>query len=155
MVASADMNCHSCAVLLPSTPVDSGSLGSSGSGGTGSGDDGTEMSSLLSNGEYTAERGGLFKITDGSSVTFTRLLFHNGSATYNGESSNIATQKQGSILPPVIRAEPSSGRSPANPTLLAALLTSKPSPTIQYPDFGVDIAEIRNLRLQCTRLHGV
>ena len=39
------------------------------------------------------------------------------------------------------------GRSPANPTLLAAFLTSKASPSIQNPDFGVDIAKIRNLGL--------
>ena len=35
-------------------------------------------------------------------------------------------------------------RSPANPTLLAAFLTSKASPSIQNRDFGVDIAKIRN-----------
>ena len=40
------------------------------------------------------------------------------------------------------------GRSPANPTLLAAFLTSKASPSIQNPDFGVDIAKIRNLGLR-------
>ena len=39
------------------------------------------------------------------------------------------------------------GRSPANPTLLAAFLTSKASPSIQNPDFEVDIAKIRNLGL--------
>ena len=39
------------------------------------------------------------------------------------------------------------GRSPANPTLLAALLTSEASPSIQNPDFGVDTAKIRNLGL--------
>ena len=32
----------------------------------------------------------------------------------------------------------SSGRSPANPTLLAAFLTSKASTSIQNPDFGPD-----------------
>ena len=37
------------------------------------------------------------------------------------------------------------GRSPANPTLLAAFLTSKASLSIQNPDFGVDIAKIRGL----------
>ena len=41
-------------------------------------------------------------------------------------------------------AGPSSGRSPADPVLLAAFLTSKASPSIQNPDFGVDIAKIRN-----------
>ena len=44
-------------------------------------------------------------------------------------------------------AGPSSGRSPANPTLLGASLTSKPSPSIQNPDFEVDIAKIRALGL--------
>ena len=37
------------------------------------------------------------------------------------------------------------GRSPANPTLMAAFLTSKASPSIQNPDLGADIAKIRNL----------
>ena len=37
------------------------------------------------------------------------------------------------------------GHSPANPTLLAAFLTSEASPSIQTPDFGMDIAKIRNL----------
>ena len=41
-------------------------------------------------------------------------------------------------------AGPSSGRCPANPTLLAAFLTSEASPSIQSPDFGVDVAKIRN-----------
>ena len=35
-------------------------------------------------------------------------------------------------------------RSPANPTLLAAFLTSKASPSIQNHYFGVDIAKIKN-----------
>ena len=46
------------------------------------------------------------------------------------------------------------GRSPANPMLLAAFLTSKASPSIQNHDFGVGIGKIgnpleilRNLRL--------
>ena len=34
------------------------------------------------------------------------------------------------------------GRFPANPTLLAAFLTSKASPNIQNPDVGVDVAEV-------------
>ena len=37
--------------------------------------------------------------------------------------------------------------SPANPTLVAAFLTSTAYPSIQNPDFGVDIAKIRNLGL--------
>ena len=36
------------------------------------------------------------------------------------------------------------GRSPANPMLLAASLTSKASLSIQSPDLGVDIAKIRS-----------
>ena len=44
-------------------------------------------------------------------------------------------------------AGPSSGRSPANPTLPAAFLTSKASPSMHNADFGVDIAKSRNLGL--------
>ena len=40
------------------------------------------------------------------------------------------------------------GRSPANPTLLAAFLTSKASPSVPTPDFGMDISRIRNLALR-------
>ena len=43
------------------------------------------------------------------------------------------------------------GRSPANPTLLAAFLNSKASPSIQNRDFGVDIAKIRSLGLCYTK----
>ena len=47
-------------------------------------------------------------------------------------------------VPRCALAGPSSGRSPGNPTLLAAFLTSKASPSIQNLDFGLKIAKIRN-----------
>ena len=46
-------------------------------------------------------------------------------------------------IPHRLHAGPSSGRSPANPTLLAAFLTSRASLTTQNPDFGVAIAKTK------------
>ena len=46
------------------------------------------------------------------------------------------------------RGRRGTGRSPANPTLLAAFLTSKASLSIQNPHFGVDIAKNLGLCLQ-------
>ena len=85
-----------------------------------------------------------FEISDFCNIhSEVRILDARGCSKLRKAASSVGLTGE-RCAPRRSSAGPLFGRSSANPTLLVAFLTSKASPSIQNPDFGVDIAKIRN-----------